>query len=71
MFTGCHVAIFILKEHNFSDILILIGRLFHILFPRNLRDFRPYVTLEHFGTVVLIFSKGSWIYMGESLFTAL
>ncbi len=54
MFTGCHFAVFFLKEHKFSDILILIGRLFHILFPRNLRDFRPYVTLEHLGTFVLI-----------------
>ncbi len=44
MFTGCHFAIFFLKEHKFSDILIVIGRLFHILSPRNLRDFRPYVT---------------------------
>ncbi len=33
MFTGCHFAILFLKEHKFSDILIFIGRLFHILFP--------------------------------------
>ncbi len=41
MFTGCHFAILFLKEHKFLDILMFIGRLFHILFPRNLRDFRP------------------------------
>ncbi len=39
MLTGCHFAIFFSKEHKLSDILIFIGRLFHILFPRNLRDF--------------------------------
>ncbi len=38
MFTSCHFAILLLKEHKFSDILIYIGRLFHILFPRNLID---------------------------------
>ncbi len=54
MFTGCHFTIFILKEYRLLDISILIGRLFHILFLRNLRDFRPYVAFEHLGTFVLI-----------------
>ncbi len=62
MFTDCHFAILFLKEHKISEILIFIGRLFHILFPRNLRDFRPQVTLEHLGTFVLIGSlKVVWL----------
>ncbi len=72
MFTGCHFVICILTEHKRSDILILIGRLFHILFPRSLIEFRPYITLKHLGNFdIMHLVKSSLIYMRESFFKAL